>query len=315
MDLLAITSYFNPFGGKLRRQNYETFRRHLGVKLLTVEWSPEGNFDLCERDADYLIQVSGGDLLWQKERLLNIGLARARELGARNVAFLDCDIVFSDTEWHHHVLAALQNYSIIQCYTHVNYLPPVDHASMSRASLASVPPEFTRLSLAYEWLEFDRYGSSVAETLPETRSLQDLSGNPGMAIAIRMESNFHWKIYEGNIVGGGDSVFMAAAANQLDKLFTRRLFSPAHRQSIQSWQAETFQTDTRLGYAGNQIVHLWHGEIEKRKYMERHAILAGHNYDPSCDLDTSQSGALTLKNDRTKIRQEIADYLFSREVF
>src|SRR5262245_42591250 len=72
--LWAITSYFNPAGYRNRRENYRLFRERLAVPLVTVEWARDGRFALGPEDAEVLVQVSGGDVLWQKERLLNVAL-------------------------------------------------------------------------------------------------------------------------------------------------------------------------------------------------------------------------------------------------
>ena len=315
MKLLAITSYFNPFQGGLRKQNYETFRKHLGVELLTVEWSPAAEFDLSEQDADYLVRVSGGDLLWQKERLLNIGLARAKELGASRVAFLDCDIVFSDSEWSRRVNTALNTHAIVQCFTHVNYLPPLDHSGMSREALTRHKPDFSRPSLAHELLKFGRFLPEQWDPKNPNIHVGSLAGNPGLAVAISLDEQPKWRLYDGNIVGGGDGVLMAAATNHLDDFFSVRSLTRAHQDSIRAWKAENFPDGLPLGCASNQIFHLWHGEIAKRKYLERHAILLNHGYDPDSDLEHVQNAALSLLDDKENIRCDIADYLLSREDF
>jgi hypothetical protein len=59
-------SYFNPIGSRRRLANYRVFRNSLAAPLLTVEWSPQGRFELDPTDADVLVQISGGDLMWQK---------------------------------------------------------------------------------------------------------------------------------------------------------------------------------------------------------------------------------------------------------
>ena len=96
--LWAVTSYFNPTGSKRRFANYHAFRRALGVPLLAVEWSRDGRFELGESDADIVVQIGGGDLMWQKERLLNIGIGRL-PASCREVAWLDCDIVLERFGW------------------------------------------------------------------------------------------------------------------------------------------------------------------------------------------------------------------------
>ena len=73
--LWAITAYFNPAGFHNRLRNYRVFRENLGAPLVAVEFSHEGRFELCATDADILLQIAGGDVMWQKERLLNLALA------------------------------------------------------------------------------------------------------------------------------------------------------------------------------------------------------------------------------------------------
>ncbi len=72
--LWAITSFFNPAGYKNRLSNYHRFRSRLNVPLVAVELSFTGRFELRDSDAEILIQISGADVMWQKERLLNIAL-------------------------------------------------------------------------------------------------------------------------------------------------------------------------------------------------------------------------------------------------
>ena len=95
--LWAITSYFNPMRYGRRLANYRLFREHLPLPLITVELSFGGQeeFDLREGEADVLIQLRGQDVLWQKERLLNVGLG-ALPSECTKVVWFDCDVVFGE---------------------------------------------------------------------------------------------------------------------------------------------------------------------------------------------------------------------------
>src|SRR5215204_6644330 len=91
--LWAITSYFNPMRYGRRLANYRLFREHLKVPLLTVELSfGAEDFELREGEADILVQLRGQDILWQKERLLNVALGELPS-GCTKVVWLDCDVV------------------------------------------------------------------------------------------------------------------------------------------------------------------------------------------------------------------------------
>lgn len=83
--LWAMTSYFNPIGYRRRHEDYLRFRSRLNAPLIAIELASHDRFELAEGDADILIQVRGGDVMWQKERLLNIALAN-RPAGCRFVA-------------------------------------------------------------------------------------------------------------------------------------------------------------------------------------------------------------------------------------
>lgn len=52
---IAVTSYFNPLNYQSKKANYLLFKNQLQIPLLTIEWHPEGKFDLTEKDADILI--------------------------------------------------------------------------------------------------------------------------------------------------------------------------------------------------------------------------------------------------------------------
>src|SRR5262245_20587299 len=109
----AITSYFNPFDEPRRLENFRRFRSGLGAPLVAVELAYGDRFDLTECDADILVQLRGADVMWQKERLLNLALA-ALPASCSYVAWLDCDILFTDKDWAARASDLLQRFSIIQ---------------------------------------------------------------------------------------------------------------------------------------------------------------------------------------------------------
>ena len=91
--LWAITCYFNPMRYRRRLANFRIFRECLQVPLVVVELTFGSEFELQAQDAEILIQLRCGAILWQKERLLNLAL-KALPNGCNKVAWLDCDIMF-----------------------------------------------------------------------------------------------------------------------------------------------------------------------------------------------------------------------------
>src|ERR1700682_396499 len=111
--LWAITAYFDPFGIGHRRDVFRRFRRHLGVPLLAVELGFNNHFDLGPEDAEILIRVRGGSVLWQKERLLNLAV-RALPAHVEGVVWTDSDVVFLREDWATAVQRRLQDFEMVQ---------------------------------------------------------------------------------------------------------------------------------------------------------------------------------------------------------
>ena len=79
-DLGIVTAYFNPAGYRTRRVNHDVFAQRIlesGLRLLTVECAlGEAAFELPE--SPNVLRVRARTVLWHKERLLNLGIARGR---------------------------------------------------------------------------------------------------------------------------------------------------------------------------------------------------------------------------------------------
>ncbi|WP_048438941.1 hypothetical protein [Caenimonas sp. SL110] len=314
---IALTSYYNPFHGERRRRNYHVFRENLGVPLVTVEWSRDGRFDLAHDDADIMVRVTGGDLMWQKERLLNVGLARIRNDGlARDVAIVDADVVFERADWMQQVSAALDACPLVNCHTHTNYLPELPFAMRSRAQLLGVAPERQVESLGFALAQGKPlFATDAATALAQSvRGVPPSSGGAGIASAVRLDDLPDFECYDGNIVGGGDLLMAAAAIGMLQALFATRPYSAAHQCDAAAWAARCLPAGKdrqRLGFADNRAMHLWHGEMEGRQYGERTKILAPRGYDPARDIDRS-GNALRFMQCAGDLKDAVGNYLRSR---
>ena len=117
-DISGLCCYFNPSRSRQRLRNYERFRKLLtatGMPLLTVELAlPEAPFDL--RPSRDVIPIQGGDVMWQKERLLQIGAERLIDDGFEKIALLDADIIFEKSSWPRLVSRALDTFPVVQCF-------------------------------------------------------------------------------------------------------------------------------------------------------------------------------------------------------
>ena len=206
--LWAITSYFNPVGYRRRLSNYRTFRANLAVPLVTVELSFDGRFELTDDDADILIQLSGGAVLWQKERLLNIAIQSVPQ-NAKNIAWLDCDVIFERPDWMDEAEQKLSEASVVQLYSELVDLGPdgyranVQHhdVRLTGHSIVSAinSSGLKQLDAAVE------SGKDIRQPFPF-----------GMAWAARRKILEGHGLYDAMIIGGGDRAMVHAMYGQFE---------------------------------------------------------------------------------------------------
>ena len=95
--LWAVTTFYNPAKFRVRNENFAKFVSALKIPLLVVEHAPSGCFE-ARAGATIHVPVTGGDVLWQKERLLNVALEHLPSSCTR-VAWMDCDLLIRDSGW------------------------------------------------------------------------------------------------------------------------------------------------------------------------------------------------------------------------
>src|SRR5437867_4278139 len=64
---------------------------------------------------------NGTDILWQKERLLNLAL-RTLPPSCKKVAWIDCDVVFQADDWAERTSRLLDRFMLVQPFTDVYHV-------------------------------------------------------------------------------------------------------------------------------------------------------------------------------------------------
>ena len=305
----AITSYYNPFRGARRYANYQVFRKNLAIPLVTVEWSPEGDFQLAGDDADVLVQVAGGDLMWQKECLLNIALDHVPR-ASPYVAWIDCDLVFDDPRWPEKTLALLATHQVVQLYEEIRYLPECDAAQLDdTASLQGVATPSMKgiVSVIKAGMPFYADGQRPGEP-------GGIAGNPGGAYAAHVEWLRHVRFYDAGIVGGADRILIASLIDRLEESFASRSLAPAHMRHLREWvdRAQTF-LPMQCAFLAGSVYHLYHGQMSNRKYRLRHAILTECDFDPRVHVSKTAQGVWQWTDEADTLKARVFEYLRSRD--
>jgi hypothetical protein len=294
--LWAITSYWNPVRYRRRRANYRVFREHLKLPLLAVELAHGPEFELDQEDAEILLQLRARDVLWQKERLLNVALQRLPET-CRKVVWIDCDVVFASDDWAQRTIALLDQFVLVQPFSHVRWMPrdwePGHGRQPGIECLRSVP--FLVAS-----------GTPAATCLGGSQT----DRSPGYAWAADREFIERHRLYDACIVGGGDIAVARAAYGCFELAVRRQLL---HRDHYLAW-AEPFYDAVRakVAFVEGDLFHLWHGKSELRRYRERHQELDRFRFDPFEDIAVDDNGAWRWNSDKREMHDYVRDYFASR---
>jgi hypothetical protein len=303
--LWAITSYFNPMRYRRRRENYRLFRRRLTLPLVTVELSFDGAFDLRRDEAEILLQLSGGDVMWQKERLLNVALHEVpRECD--KVAWLDCDVIFAREDWAERASRSLERCALVQPFSRVCHLGPDWQGS--------VAPEQEcvgrRPSLAAGVVSGLPAAACFAHPAPEQRPGTYACG---LAWAGRRQLMEQHGFFDANIIGGGDRSIACGAYGCFEHEVEHHYLNARQRDYYLAW-AQPFHEACggQVAVVDGDLHHLWHGEVASRGLGARQSGLRRFHFDPYEDIAVDASGCWRWSSDKPEMHRYVRDYFASR---
>lgn len=304
--LWAVTCLFNPHGAPTRIENFRVFRERLRVPLVTVELAFDGRFALGAGDADILVQLGGGDVMWQKERLLNIAIARV-PAGCSAVAVFDADIVLADQDWPARALRALDDAPAVHLFTDVYLLArgvvprtgaPLHHHGVRRSVAAALAQ-----------------GIDAAAAFGDPHAGGATRLCWGGAWAYRRDLLARHGLYDAHILFGGDTAIAAACVGEaaMAALQARHAMTPAHRRHYRAWAAGwSSAVAGRVAALPGKAFHLWHGDFANRYTLDHHRTLAALDYDPAADLIGDPDRPWRWSGAKPALESYLADYFAAR---
>jgi hypothetical protein len=303
--LWAVTSYFNPMHYRRRLATYRGFRDHLQVPLAVIELSFDGRYELGAGDADLLVQLRGEDVMWQKERLLNVLLQRLPP-ECRQVAWLDCDIVFERRDWPERASDALARAPLVQLFRRVHYMPL--HAGPDDA--AESISMLTRESLG-SWLES---GEAVDDALRRATTRRSDSPMKGMAWAASRDLLESHGFYDACVIGGGPNALACAVLGTYEHAIRPHCMNDRQREHYLAW-AERFHRAAQGGLSciAGDVYHLWHGDLADRGGGARHRGLVPFEFDPVADIAIAEAGCWRWATDKPDLHRYLRDYFAARK--
>jgi hypothetical protein len=296
-DICIITSYFNPSGYRTKKENFERFIapvKKAKLNYVVVECSFNGKgFELPE--SKNIIRVNAGTILWQKERLLNIALKHVPEKCTK-IAWIDSDILFSNTNWAVETSHLLDKYKIIQPFEYAVRLPK------GNSFTSDLNEVYTGFGYVYT-----KYPNSLLE------GNFNLHGHTGFAWAGRKEVFERLGFYDACIAGSADHVMAHSFCGDWDSACLNKMFldNGMYRNHYIKWSEKIYKkVKAKVSYTEGVVFHLWHGEIKHRRYLERMQYLNDYNFDPEKDLYLNETGCWEINESRAELIP-LAGYYFA----
>ncbi|MBW2313900.1 MAG: hypothetical protein JRH10_06890 [Deltaproteobacteria bacterium] len=321
-DMAVVCCYFNPCGYRARLENFRRFHEGIckaPVPLLTVELAFGDEPHQLGDEFGEVLRLRTPDVMWQKERLINLGIQALLDRGVEKIAWLDADIAFDEPGlWPWLVADELDRSALCQVFSHVR----IEEAKgAGRAGISA---------LKY----FEDEGELLRQTasLPSrTRPVGQPIGLSGYGWAARAEVLRETKLYDSAVVGGGDKLVLAGSLGMSDQWrrdvvgLTRsplrrcthcgyrgmsRDYTNHFRAWGRSWDAAV---RGRVGFVDQSIRTFYHGEATRRLYVARRDILLRHEYSPATDLALSPDGTWRWASDKSALHQEVRSYFAERK--
>ena len=301
-EIWAITSYFNPVSYRSRLENYHRFRAHLNAPLLTVELGYGKSFELRPRDADLLVQLQTDQVMWQKERLLNVALQELPDQ-CRLIVWLDCDILFERPDWLELSVEALQESVLIQPYSVVYDLKHDMHAS---------DPIQGNVLMERESMAWRICNGSIDYSCTSTSMLGHYS--PGHAWAVHRDAVERSGFYDAMILGSGDFAMAMAAIGRHNDIVSSYGMNTHQVKHYVAWSKKWHRAiSNRIGVVEGGLRHLWHGHLEDRGYDRRYALLDQFAFDPYTDIEIDANGCWCWSSDKRGLHEYVKRYFRSRK--
>jgi hypothetical protein len=241
-------------------------------------------------------------LAWCKESALNIGIARLPR-DAKYVGTFDADIHFRKRGWAAETIRALQIYPVVQPFKNCYDLGPDDDHIQTHKSFAS------------QWHKGD-------PVVAKNAHWWDFGGGkPGPYIY--PHSGFLWcwvleilekigGLFEYGAMGSGDHHQALGLIGAADYSITNGI-GQEYRNLVKTWEARALvHVNKKIGYVPNTVEHFYHGDKNRRQYVNRWQMFIRHKFNPLTDLKRNRDGLIEFSGNKPALELEFDNYLRNR---
>ena len=303
-ELLHVVAVLaNPVRWKTRLELFRRFEQHMldsGVKLTTVECAyGERPFELADDPHINRVRVRARTLVWNKENLLNIGIARL-PADWRYVAWVDGDVTFRKSGWAAEAVHALQHYHIVQPWSDAYDLGPHDeHLQAHRSFLRQWWHGEPVCAEEAKWWNFNggpyHYAQSGYAWAATRQAIEWLGG-----------------LFELGAMGAGDHHMALSLVGKAERSVPAGVH-PAYLKHLRLWESRALHhINLNLGFLWGTIEHGWHGRKADRAYVDRWKLVIENKFDPDTDLKRNSFGVIELAGNKPGLSLALDRYFRER---
>lgn len=269
--LAVITSWFDTHHSHRWLDNFRRFMEGMrghGIEVYCVEGILTGERPILP-SGDHVMHYELEDILWHKERLLNLGLA-ALPADVDAVGWFDADLLFHCDHFQETILATLERSPVVQPWQITEWLD---------ADGLFVPWGGKR-----RWIESM---AAVNWNRPPSRKITSPRGaHPGLAWAARRETiDALGGLFDQHPIGGGDAMMAISFWGGWDVQYLEQYNEPMRRACFEWGQRAHRVVQGNVGFVDAAVSHLWHGSQESRRYRSRNSDLCRLGIDPAKHLE------------------------------
>lgn len=329
-ELEVITMISNPEKYKRRYHLYRSFEKHMhdsGVRLWTIEVQQgERPFQITDANNPCHLQLRTKSIIWIKENALNIMMQRVTRMvpDYKYFAWIDADILFSNSMWAENTVSLLQKYKILQLWSSCHDL---DYYGDTFATYRSFCWCYQQSVMNPDAIGIKtENGHAFNMGINDWKHYSTQSKpfwHSGYAWAMRRDTYealggpYDGGIFEVGILGSGDHHLALAFTHEAERSLPRAVSAP-YFERLQEYQRRCERVVRKdIGYVPGSISHYFHGSKINRAYRTRWNILRDCGFDPRCDLTRDGNGLYVLVDNLTdrsiQLRDQIRAYFSGRD--
>ena len=247
------------------------------------------------------VPVRATTMAWNKECLMNIGIARL-PADAAKVATLDADVHFRRPSWATDTLAALDLYPVVQPWSTAYDLGPSGEHVALHHSFASL------------W--------HAGKPVVPTNQGKFATGPNGVYAYPHPGFAWAWKrsildriggLFELGGMGAGDH-HMACGMLGMHHRSLHPQIGASYRATVAAWsERATREVNGKLGFVHGTIEHSFHGRKVDRQYWPRWKMFTEHAFCPVADLKKNSYGVIEFAGNKPNLERAFDRYLRARE--